>query len=108
MQGLRDVKALLDEGILSEQEFMREKETLLQREERIFEASWQLNPTNLIQEHTLFREARGGKRAEPDTPAAVSLPVLVVNNRYCVQHHGTLPSCRAARRPRRKRGWACT
>jgi hypothetical protein len=38
VQGLRDAKALLDEGILSEQEFMREKETLLkQREERIFE-----------------------------------------------------------------------
>jgi hypothetical protein len=29
VQGLRNAKALLDEGIFSEQEFMREKETLL-------------------------------------------------------------------------------
>ena len=38
VQGLRDAKALLDEGIFTEQEFMREKETLLkQREERVAE-----------------------------------------------------------------------
>ena len=36
VQGLRDAKALLDEGIFTEQEFMLEKETLLkQHEERI-------------------------------------------------------------------------
>jgi len=36
VQGLRDAKALLDEGIFTEQEFMLEKETLLkQHEERV-------------------------------------------------------------------------
>jgi len=35
VQGLRDAKALLDEGIFSSEEFMREKESLLkQREDR--------------------------------------------------------------------------
>ena len=66
VQGLRDAKALLDEGIFSEQESMREKETLLKEcAERILQASWQLNPTNLVQEHTLFREARAGGGVAP-------------------------------------------
>lgn len=38
VQGLRDAKALLDEGIFTQEEFMREKETLFkQREERVAE-----------------------------------------------------------------------
>jgi hypothetical protein len=38
VQGLRDAKALLDEGIFTQEEFMREKETLFkQREERAVE-----------------------------------------------------------------------
>ena len=33
------------------------KRLLRECEERILQASWQLNPTNLVQEHTRFREA---------------------------------------------------
>ena len=89
VQGLRDAKALLDEGILSEQEFMREKETLLkQREERIYERQRMGGLASA-------QSVRARKREREESKGAGAKPSKWAKYRKKCQHGKDAYECRA-------------
>ena len=89
VQGLRDAKALLDEGIFSEQEFMREKETLLkQREERILERQ---RLGGLVSAQSV----RARKREREESKGAGAKPSKWAKYRKKCQHGKDAYECRA-------------
>jgi len=89
VQGLRDAKALLDEGIFSEQEFMREKETLLkQREERIYERQRMGGLASA-------QSVRARKREREESKGAGAKPSKWAKYRKKCQHGKDAYECRA-------------